>query len=182
MQGFVRIMSFQPLKGEKRTLYSVSYRLLAPQILRCRFSPQTVFLRPPEFSVSNSLLPFPCAGRSDGCAIWLHESSRSRFCKTALWQNAAGPHGGEMWMWMFSNSSRQDEITDLGMRNPSGLWQAGENRRPAASFAVARRPWVITERRGRRNTQRRLAWPGDRSCHCICSGHSHSQVLLLFLN
>ena len=152
-------------QGGKSTFYSVSYQLTAPQILRCWFSPQSVF-RDCLNSLSATLLPFPRTGRSDGCAIWLHESSRSRFCKTALWQNAAGPHGGEMWMWMFSNSSRQDEITDLGMQNASGLWQAGENRRPAANFAVAGRPWLITERRGRRDTQETgLTWRPEQPPH-----------------
>lgn len=152
MQGFVSIMSFQPLRGkEPSTCLSIK---LAPKLVVIH--PQSVFLRPLN-SLSYPATCFPALGDQMRCAIWLRVIREVKPAQTASWAERYSPHGGEMWMWMFSNSGRQDEITDLGCRTPSGTVTGRGNRRLAANFAVAGRLWVITERRGRRNTQRRLA-------------------------
>lgn len=105
MWSSASIMFFQPFRRKKQPSLCLP-PAPASRTLCCQFSHTAVFLRQPP----SSRMSFPGAGRWQECAVWLHESSRNRFCETALWQNAREPHSREMLM--FSNSSWQDQTSE----------------------------------------------------------------------
>lgn len=136
---FVSIMFSQPFKRKKQPPLGLP-PATASVVLRCWFSQVGKFLRQPP----KSLMSFPGAGRWQECAVWLHESSRNRFCKIALRQNATEPQSREMLV--FSNSSWQDKISE-GDAEPFWTVTAGRKQKALCQFHCGRKASSHLEKR-----------------------------------
>lgn len=132
-----------------------------------------MFLRKPP----SSRMSFPGAGRWQECAVWLHESSRNRFCKIALWQNASELHSREMLM--FSNSSWQDKISE-GDAEPFWTVTAWGKQKALCQFHCGQKASSHWEKREREVLRSPLS--GENNHHHVISEHSYTQKVLLSFN